>query len=294
LKVLVTGAGGQVGSALLRQAPKQWTVQATTHAELDIGDAHIVASTVAGLRPDVIINAAAYTAVDRAEDEPPQAALINSAGPANLARAALAIEGCRLLHISTDYVFDGQGTRPYRPDDAPNPLGVYGRTKLDGESAAIGCLGARAFVLRTAWVYAPTGKNFLLTMLRLMRERGAVKVVDDQRGTPTTADSIAQALWRVAMLPQLAGVWHWTDSGTSTWCGFARAIGEEAHRLGLLTAPPQVTPITTTEYPTRARRPANSTLECSATYAALGLTAPYWQDNLLTTLRTIASEQGRT
>jgi dTDP-4-dehydrorhamnose reductase len=291
LKVLITGASGQVGQALLRQAPEAVEIEATTHAQLDISNRGAVETWVGQIQPDVIINAAAYTAVDRAEDEPQQAAAINASGPENLARAALSIGACRLLHISTDYVFDGRAVRPYRPDDAPNPLSIYGRSKLDGEIAVTRLLGERAFVLRTAWVYAPAGKNFLLTMLRLMRERGSVRVVDDQHGTPTTADSIAEVLWAAAQRTNISGVWHWTDGGSDTWCGFARAIGEQAYRLRLLDSRPTVDGITTADYPTKAHRPANSRLDSSATIAALGLTPPSWRDNLLATLSIIANAQ---
>ena len=159
-------------------------------------DARAVHAAVAAFGPELIINAAAYTAVDKAESEPFLVDAINAQAPQYLAEAAHALDGCRLIQISTDYVFDGHGSTAYKPDDAPHPLSVYGRTKLAGEQAVLAALGPRAVVLRTAWVYAPAGKNFLLTMLRLMRERGAVRVVADQKGSPTAAFSIARALWR--------------------------------------------------------------------------------------------------
>src|ERR1700722_9076127 len=191
VKVLITGASGQVGKALLESVPAQIEPRALTRGQLDISDKSAVNSAVADWQPGLIINAAAYTAVDKAESEPEAAAAINAEGPRHLAQAARSIPGCRLLHISTDHVFDGRGTEPYRPADPTNPLSVYGRTKLQGETAVLEVLRERAVVLRTAWVYAAQGKNFLLTMLRLMRERGAVRVVSDQRGSPTTADSLA-------------------------------------------------------------------------------------------------------
>jgi dTDP-4-dehydrorhamnose reductase len=287
VRVLITGASGQVGSALRRHPMPSAQVQSLTHAQLNISDAAAVESVVKLFRPDIIINAAAYTAVDRAEDEPQSAAAINAHGPAHLARSARAIPDCRLLHISTDYVFDGRGTRAYRPDDPPNPLSVYGRSKLQGEQSVSEILGDRALVLRTAWVYAAQGKNFLLTMLRLMRERGAVRVVADQRGTPTSADSIARVLWAIAERADLHGILHWTDAGEDTWYGFAMAIAEEAHRAGLLSTMPTVTPITTADYPTRAHRPANSVLDSSLSVAALGLTPSAWRVNLRATLGSI-------
>jgi dTDP-4-dehydrorhamnose reductase len=292
--VLITGAAGQLGSALLQRAPADVEIRAYTRAELDIGDAHAVETAVQLTQPDCIINAAAYTAVDRAEDEPDAAYGINALGPAHLAQAARAVAGCRLLHISTDYVFDGRSQQPYQPQDPPNPLSSYGRSKLAGEQLVVKHLGTHALVLRTAWVYAARGRNFLLTMLRLMRERGAVRVVNDQHGTPTTADSIATALWRLARRPDLSGILHWTDNGRDTWYGFAQAIAEEALRAGLLPKPATVTPIATADYPTRAHRPANSALDCSASIAALELTPRPWKENLRTTLEEIAAGEGRT
>jgi dTDP-4-dehydrorhamnose reductase len=293
VRVLITGASGQVGSALRRSAPCGAQLRALTHGELDISDAASVSVVLRDFAPEIIINAAAYTAVDRAEDEAQLATAINAHGPALLARAARAVPGCRLLHISTDYVFDGRATSPYRPDDAPHPLSVYGRSKLQGEQAVTGELRERAVILRTAWVYAATGKNFLLTMLRLMRERGAVRVVADQRGTPTTADSIARALWSIAARPDLHGILHWTDAGSDSWHGFASAIAEEAHAAALLPALPRITAITTADYPTRAHRPASSVLDTASTIEALRITPLPWRTNLRTTLATIAAAQRR-
>jgi dTDP-4-dehydrorhamnose reductase len=294
MKVLICGASGQVGKALLQAPPADAQVQAFTHAQLDICDAAAVHSTIAAFQPQLVINAAAYTAVDRAEDEPALAEAINATGAANLARAVSAVPGGRLLHISTDYVFDGRSTRPYRTDDATHPESVYGRTKLQGEVAVRDTLGERAVVLRTAWVYAAQGKNFLLTMLRLMRERGAVRVVADQRGSPTTADSIASALWTLAHRPDVHGILHWTDAGADTWFGFASAIAQEAHAAGLLTTLPNVTAIATADYPTRAQRPANSVLDTASTVAVLRLTPAPWRINLRRTLASVADDPSRT
>jgi dTDP-4-dehydrorhamnose reductase len=293
VRVLITGASGQVGSALYRSAPPGSQLQAMTRAELDIRDAPAVEAAVRAFAPQVIINAAAYTAVDRAEEESQLATAINAHGPAALARAAHARPGCRLLHISTDYVFDGRATRPYQPQDRPNPLSVYGRSKLQGEQAVTEQLGERAVILRTAWVYAAEGKNFLLTMLRLMRERGAVRVVADQLGTPTAADSVARALWVVASRPDIRGILHWTDAGTESWCGFATAIAQEAQAAGLVSVIPQVTAIATADYPTRAHRPANSVLDTASTSTLLGITPCPWRTNLRATVAMIASA-GRT
>jgi dTDP-4-dehydrorhamnose reductase len=285
VRVLITGAAGQVGSALLASVPPQTELQALDLQQLDITDGHAVKASVEAWRPQVIINAAAYTAVDKAESENQLAAAVNAQAPGHLARAAKSLEGCRLIHISTDYVFDGNATEPYQPGDPPNPLSVYGVTKLAGERAVLEELADRAVVLRTAWVYAARGRNFLLTMLRLMRERGTVRVVADQRGTPTAAASIARALWRVAELPHVHGLLHWTDGGVASWYEFASAIAEDALAAGLLPHAVQVTPITTADYPTAAHRPANSVLDTRDSVAQLGIEPEHWRRNLRATLR---------
>ena len=285
LKALITGAGGQVGRALLKSAPSHVDVSAVTREQLDIRDANAVGRMVEAVHPHILINAAAYTAVDKAESEPDIAAQINSLAPCYLAEAAVRVPGCRVIHISTDYVFDGRSATPYKTGDAPNPLNVYGRTKLEGERGVLAALGARAVVLRTAWVYAAQGRNFLLTMLRLMRERGLVRVVADQRGSPTTAASVARAIWRMVDLPQVQGVLHWTDQGVASWCEFAHAIAEDATAAGLLPHPIEVIPITTADYPTPAHRPVNSVLDTGETAATLGLTPAPWRAGLRATLR---------
>ncbi len=292
MKVLLTGAAGQVGRAVQSLMPLDVELRALQRRQLDIGDEHAVQREVRAFVPDLIINAAAYTAVDRAESEPERAGAINAAGPAHLARSALALPACRLLHISTDYVFDGAGDRPYRPEDAPRPLSVYGRSKLEGERAVLELLPERAAVLRTAWLYAPQGHNFVLTMLRLMRERAAVRVVADQKGSPTAAVAVAQALWRIAERPQLHGVLHWTDEGVASWYEFACAIAQEGAAAGLV--PPAVTvePIASAQYPTPARRPANSTLDCARTSSLLGLSPTPWRTRLRAMLSSLAGRPG--
>ena len=289
MKVLITGASGQVGRALLSSAPSLVELRSLTRTQLDISDAAAVRAAVAAFQPALVINAAAYTAVDKAESEPELATAINAQGPRNLAQAVHALPGSRLLHISTDYVFDGAASEPYQPTDATHPLSVYGRSKLLGERAVLEILGERAVVLRTAWVYAAQGKNFLLTMLRLMRERGAVRVVADQYGTPTSAESIARALWAIAQRPKLHGILHWTDAGKASWYDFALAIAEEGHAAGLLSMQVKVTPITTADYPTAAHRPANSALDTRASIAQLGFAPPPWRDNLRATLAHIGA-----
>jgi dTDP-4-dehydrorhamnose reductase len=277
MKALVTGAGGQVGRALVAAAPEGWSVAALTRAELDIGAAEAVAATVDALAPDVIFNAAAYTAVDKAESEADLAFRINRDGAGHLAKAAAA-RGARLIHISTDFVFDGRSGLPYLPTDATAPLGVYGASKLAGEAAVAWAL-PEALILRTAWVYAATGANFLNTMVRLMASRSEIGVVSDQIGAPTSAASVAGALWRLMDLGA-AGVWHYTDAGVASWYDFAQAIAEEAVAAGVLATAAKVKPITTADYPTAARRPAYSVLDKTATFALLGEAAPHWRVNL--------------
>jgi dTDP-4-dehydrorhamnose reductase len=288
VKVLITGASGQVATALLASVPASMDAVALTRHQLDICDEGAVRTLVAQLHPALIINAAAYTAVDKAEAEPALATAVNAAAVRHLARAAQEIAGCRLLHISTDYVFDGRAREPYRPSDPTNPLSVYGRSKLQGERGALEVLAERAVVLRTAWVYAGQGRNFLLTMLRLMRDRGAVRVVADQHGAPTAAGSIARALWAIAQRPEVHGILHWTDAGTASWYEFAMAIAEEGRAAGLLAQPIQVTPITSAQYPTAAPRPAYSVLDTRITSEVLALNPPPWRVNLRATVARLA------
>ena len=289
MKVLITGARGQLGRALLSSRPPQAEIRAYAREELDICDKAAVAKAVAEFAPAVLINAAAYTAVDWAETDPLGAMAANSMGPDLLAEAVRGIPGARLIHISTDYVFDGSGKAPHRPDDPTGPLSVYGRTKLAGEQNVLSRLGERAVVLRTAWVYAPQGRNFLLTMLRLMKERGSVNVVADQRGSPTTAASVASAVWRIAERPQVHGVLHWTDAGAASWYDFALAIAEEGQEFGLLQKGVVVKPIGTLDYPTAAQRPANSVLDVTKSVQQLGLEPTPWRQNLRSTLLRMAS-----
>ncbi|MGD9843199.1 MAG: dTDP-4-dehydrorhamnose reductase [Steroidobacteraceae bacterium] len=279
VKVLVAGANGQLGRALLAAIPDSIQVRGVSRQELDVTDLSAVQAMIESWRPEVIINAAAYTAVDKAESEPDAAEQGNVTAPRNLALAART-GAARLIHVSTDFVFDGRGCSAYTPDSVTIPLGVYGRTKLAGEQVVQQVLGARALTVRTAWVYDATGKNFLRTMLRLMQERGAVKVVADQIGTPTSAASLAGVIWQFAARADLSGVYHWSDAGVASWYDFAVAIAEEAVATGILKNMPIITPIATAEYPTPAQRPAFSVLDKSATYAALGLKPAHWRQEL--------------
>jgi dTDP-4-dehydrorhamnose reductase len=282
VKVLVLGGGGQVANAVVAAAPAQHEVLQRTQIELDICDADAVGRALAEIRADWVVNGAAYTAVDLAEDEPAVAIAVNDTATSVLA-AATAQAGSRLLHLSTDFVFDGTSNRAYLPTDQANPLSVYGVSKLGGERHVLDGAGA-GIVLRTAWVYAAAGRNFVLTMLRLMREKEQLSVVCDQIGTPTWASSIAAAIWGLIEAGVPGGVYHWTDLGLASWYDFAVAIQDEALVRGLLSRAVPVIPIPSTAYPTRARRPAFSVLDTSATRALIKAPARHWRHNLRTML----------
>jgi len=294
VKVLILGSG-QVAKAVAATVPggtgRGVEVVSRARAALDIVDAAAVLTTLTEVKPDWVVNCAAYTAVDLAEDHPADAFAVNDAAVAGLASAAAQV-GCRLLHLSTDFVFDGTSSRAYLPGDAPNPLSVYGASKLAGErhvvaraggapvgSGAPGAGGA-GIVLRTSWVYASTGKNFVLTMLRLLREKPQLSVVCDQIGAPTWAMSIGRAIWGLIAARSPPGLYHWTDLGVASWYDFAVAIQDEALERGLLTSAKPVVPISSSQYPARARRPAFSLLDTASTRAAIEAPADHWRHNL--------------
>jgi dTDP-4-dehydrorhamnose reductase len=281
VKVLITGGAGQLGRSLVARAPVDAEVVSAGSETLDITDRLAVEAMVAAVRPSLIVNAAAYTAVDRAESDEDAAYAVNALAVGVLAEAARSV-GAQFVHVSTDFVFDGRSGVPYAPDTTPNPLGAYGRTKLAGEKLA----GDDALVMRTAWLYAPVGGNFVRTMLRLMADRSEVRVVADQIGTPTYAPGLAAALWTLAG-KGVTGVHHYTDTGVASWYDFAVAIQEEALAAGLLASEVPVVPVTTAEFPTPALRPSYSVLDKSATFAALGRPSPHWRQNLRTMIAEI-------
>lgn len=283
MKALIAGGGGQLGQALLRTLPAGVEAVALGRAELDITQSDAVVQSLKKHRPTVVINASAYTAVDRAESDS-EAAYATNAHAVGALASACAAQRIRFIHVSTDFVFDGASGRPYRPDDATAPLGVYGASKLAGEQQIAAHQDLDWCVVRTAWVYAASGKNFVLTMLRLFKERSVVRVVADQVGAPTSADSLANCVWRAAA-SDVRGILHFTDAGVASWYDFAVAIYEEATQLGLLTQPVDVQPIRTQDYPTPARRPSYSVLDVTATSAALGLTPVHWRTHLRKVLR---------
>jgi dTDP-4-dehydrorhamnose reductase len=300
MRVLLLGGNGQVGTECRRSlAPLGELVIATRNGQLQDGTACEMAdfdrpATLAGLiarvAPDVVVNAVAYTAVDRAESEPDAAFRANAEAPRRIADAC-AQRDALLLHYSTDYVFDGRGTLPYREGDPTAPLGIYGASKLAGEQA-VRDSGARHLIFRTAWVYAAHGKNFLRTMLRLAAERDELRVVADQIGAPTSAaliaDISAQALGQSF---GQSGTWHLTATGATSWYGFAVAIIDGAQARGLLTRRPRILPITTADYPTPAARPAYSVLDTTALQHDFDLRLPPWQDGLGQVLDSIVRDR---
>ena len=302
MKVLLLGRGGQVGWELQRSLSVLGDVVA-----LDFDPAHNpdglcgdftnlagLAETVRRVQPHIIVNAAAHTAVDKAESEPDVARLINAAAPAVLAQAATEL-GAWLVHYSTDYVFDGSGSLPWLETDTTGPLSVYGQTKLEGEQAVAST--AKHVILRTSWVYAARGGNFVKTMLRLAGERDALSVINDQVGAPTSAellaDVTAHALRAAMANPHLAGLYHCVAAGETTWYGYCQYVLAQAQVLGwtLKAGPAQVSPTTTAAYPTAAQRPLNSRLNTTKLQNALGLTLPHWQQGVARMLNEMSGKQ---
>lgn len=292
-RILVIGAAGQLGWELCRALPPlgELVAAARTGAAsgvatctVDVADANAVRRLLAEVEPTVVVNAAAYTAVEGAEQEPQQAHAVNAEAPRILAEEVRRGRGL-LVHYSTDYVFDGSSARPYTEADEPNPLNVYGASKLAGERA-VAHSGARHLILRTSWVYAARGRNFLLTMLRAAREREVLSVVDDQVGAPTAARGLAEltaqilAQARVAgddWLAERCGLYHAAASGECSWYGFARAIFDHAPPVR---RPRELRPVTSAEYPSRAARPPSSRLDCGKLHASFGLALAPWEEDL--------------
>jgi len=293
-RILLLGAGGQLGMQLKQALAGKVELTALARTELDFTDADAIRSAIQNANPEIVINAAAYTAVDKAESETEQARLVNAVAPGVIAEELARSSGW-LIHYSTDYVFDGSGIKPWIETDPTGPLGIYGQTKLDGE-LAIAATGCKHVILRTSWVYAAEGKNFLHTMLRLGREREQLKVVDDQIGAPTTAEALTAATQ--AVLNHLAtgdaatasGVYHLACAGETSWCGFAKAIFAE---FASSQKAPEVLPIPTEAYPTPAKRPRNSRLNCGKFTRQFGFQMPAWQDALHQVAESMQSNPAR-
>ncbi|GMN01960.1 dTDP-4-dehydrorhamnose reductase [Erythrobacter sp. MTPC3] len=274
MRVLVTGSEGQLGNALQKTAPADYDLVAIDIDRCDISNAEAVHGLVAEVSPDIIINAAAYTAVDKAEDEVVKARAVNADAVKHLI-SALDKKGGALIHVSTDFVFDGQSASAYQPNDKRSPLSVYGETKMEGEDA----LRSEDLLVRTAWVYSAHGANFVRTMIRLMKERSELSVVADQIGSPTWATSLASTIWLLAG-KGAKGTYHYSDAGVASWYDFAVAIAEEAKSLGILGEVPVIRPIKTSAYPTKAQRPKFSLLDSSACHSLLGSEPIHWRTNL--------------
>lgn len=293
-RILLTGSGGQVGRELRRALAPLGTLTALDRHGLDLADPDAIRSTIREWRPSLIVNAAAYTAVDRAESEPEKALAVNGIAPGILAEEARRLDAV-LVHYSTDYVFDGTKPAPYNESDIPSPRNVYGKTKLAGE-LSIQSAGAAHYILRTSWVYAAEGANFLKTILRLARERPELRIVNDQTGAPTWARAIADMTAQLLASRRNAddpryGLYHLTAAGAVTWHGFAQAILAEAeHVMGM--KPPRLIPITTQEYPLPAPRPANSRLDTTRLTEAFGIRPPTWQDMLVHCIREMSPSCG--
>jgi dTDP-4-dehydrorhamnose reductase len=276
MKVLLTGANGQLGRCFQDRAPENWQIMATDSDSLDITDALQVEKAVAEFHPDFIVNAAAYTAVDKAETEIDLAERINILGPKNLAVAAKKIN-CKFVHVSTDYIFDGTSKKPYTETDTTNPLSIYGITKLKGEKAVLETL-PHATIIRTAWVFSEYGNNFVKTMIRLAKDRDTLSIVNDQFGCPTYAGDIAQAIIELLKI-DVFGVYHYCGNREVSWAEFAQNIFSIAYANELIPLVPKVIGITTEQYPTPAIRPRYSTLSCEK-ITNLGIKTSNWHDQL--------------
>ena len=297
MRILVTGVSGQIGGALAARMPGSATTIGADRGMLDLAAPQLIPAALDRLAPDIIVNPAAYTAVDKAEDEGELALRVNGEAPGVIARWAAA-RGVPLLHFSTDYVFDGSGDRPWREDDATRPLSAYGLSKLAGENE-VRTAGGTSLILRTSWIYAATGKNFLRAISGLARERKELRVVADQIGAPTSAALIGDIVAGMlgggsASLRERCrlsgGVIHVAASGEVSWHGFARAIVEGLKARGIKLAVEQVMPIGTEQYPTKARRPRNSRLDLTRLHNVFGITPPRWQDALSPELDHLARE----
>lgn len=287
MKILVTGANGQLGYELKQTCPEGWELDTSDVPDLDITDASAVGERMDRVQPRVVVNAAGYTAVDKAESDRELAFAVNAVGPEILARCS-AERGVRMIHISTDFVFDGHASVPYMPDAPTNPLSTYGETKLQGELRVRTEAERSSVIIRTAWLYSAHGNNFVKTMLRLMAERPSLGIIADQVGTPTWAKGLARCIWGFVDRSEMWGTFHWTDAGVASWYDFAYAIQEEGLRLGLLDREIPIKPIPTRAYPTPAQRPHFSVLDKSSSWEALRVEPMHWRlalRNMLEELR---------
>jgi len=278
VKVLLFGSNGQLGWELQRTRPDNIILTTCNFPKVDFNSTSSICNCINLIKPDCIINTAAYTAVDKAEQEKDLAYRINYQAVLEIA------EVCKnnkisLVHISTDFVFNGRNFKPYKPNDMPDPESVYGKSKLKGEQAVLKTLGKKALIIRTAWLYSSHGNNFVKTMLKLMKEKASLNVIDEQIGSPTWANGLALAIW-TAIAKEIVGIYHWTDAGVGSWYDFALAIQEEGLNTGLLVNPIPILPVRTEQFPTPAKRPMYSVLEKTSFWQALSTEPVHWRVQL--------------
>lgn len=287
-KVLITGGNGQLGYELQKTTPADVDFIAYDIEELDITSTENIQSVVSEFSPDIVINAAAYTAVDEAEEEKELAFKVNAAGLENLV-SVIKDKNIRLIHISTDFVFSGESNIPYLPGDPVDPICAYGKSKAEGERIILEEYPGLAVILRTSWLYSCHGQNFVNTMLRLMQKQDSIRVVSDQVGSPTWARGLAKAVWSFCGLTDISGIYHWSDAGVASWYDFACAIHEEAIQLGILEHSINIIPIGTADYPTPAKRPKYSVLDKCSTWDIIGHHSDHWRVSLRNMLKELNS-----
>ncbi len=275
---LLLGAAGQLGRLVQAHKPDNIRMAGKTHQDFDITDSMTLKTVIAEVKPDIVINCAAYTAVDKAESEPETAYRVNAEAPGNL--AALLDPASKLIHLSTDFVFSKYSANPYKPGDKPDPVSVYGKSKLAGEEIILRQREQNSIILRVSWLYSATGRNFVTTMLRLMREGKDLNVIGDKFGTPTSAHSLADIIWKLALSETGNGIYHWSDRGVISWYDFAVEIMEQALQSGILDQAVKITSIPSAAYPTPAERPVYSALDSSGTESVLGIKTSPWQEEL--------------
>lgn len=280
-KVVLTGCNGQLGSEIQYLSGDKSDIELFSYdvESLDISDLDAIRTVLTEVRPQAVINAAAYTAVDKAEEDVEKAFLVNKSGPENLAIACSELN-IRLIHISTDFVFNGEVNSPYSIDHKPDPIGVYGESKLAGDNAVRDILPEESIIIRTSWVYSSFGNNFVKTMIRLMQEKDQLGIVWDQIGSPTYARNLAEVCLTIVDNPSLSGIYHWSDLGVASWYDFAIAIQDVAVELGILSSSIPVNPIFSSEYPTPAKRPAYSVMDTKALRDELNLAGEHWRSAL--------------
>jgi dTDP-4-dehydrorhamnose reductase len=276
--VLLLGATGQLGRLVQTHVPENIRITGKTHQDCDITDTRSLNKLITKIRPDIVINCAAYTAVDKAESEPDRALSVNAEAPGNL--SMLLDPGAKFIHLSTDFVFSKHSTNPYKPGDKPDPISVYGISKLAGEKAILSQREQNSIILRVSWLYSATGSNFLTTMLRLMREGKDLNVIGDKFGTPTSAHRLTDIIWKLALSETDSGIYHWSDLGVISWYDFAVEILQQALQIGILNQAVKINNVSSEAYPTQAKRPSYSALDSRKTESVLGIKTSPWQEEL--------------